>query len=283
MSEEFPPPPEGVELTPEEWDAVRRLRGERANEPQTAQPEPPSAESPPAPESPAAEPPAAEPPAAEPPAADAPVATAEPLRPVEPTPPPEETAPPVQEATSVPEATSVEAVAPPPPAAAQREGSPLSAAPGLAALAVLAVVAAVLAALVGLKVSDRHDRDRASTAALSAATTGVSTVLSYNYRSLDHDFAQAEALLTPTFRKAYLATTAKAVQPLAAKYKAVSTAQVSAAGVISATSSRAVVLVFVSQQVTNTQLSAPRLDRSRIQVELVHTHGTWLINKLNPI
>ena len=96
-------------------------------------------------------------------------------------------------------------------------------------------------------------------------------------------FAKAEALLTPSFRKNYQTTTAKAVQPLAAKYKAVSTAQVSAAGVISANADRATVLVFVSQQVTNTQLSAPRLDRSRIQVELVHSHGEWLINKLTPL
>jgi Mce-associated membrane protein len=145
------------------------------------------------------------------------------------------------------------------------------------------VVAVVLAALVGLRVSDHHDRDRASTGALAAATTGVATVLSYNYRSLDADFTKAEALLTPSFRKSYVSTTAKAVQPLAAKYQAVSTAQASAAGVITASAARATVLVFVSQQVTNTQLSAPRLDRSRIQVELVRSHGRWLINKLTPV
>jgi Mce-associated membrane protein len=155
--------------------------------------------------------------------------------------------------------------------------------PAVAALVVLAVVAVVLAALVGLRVSDHHDRDRASTGALAAATTGVATVLSYNYRSLDADFTKAEALLTPSFRKSYVSTTAKAVQPLAAKYQAVSTAQASAAGVITASAARATVLVFVSQQVTNTQLSAPRLDRSRIQVELVRSHGRWLINKLTPV
>jgi Mce-associated membrane protein len=155
--------------------------------------------------------------------------------------------------------------------------------PVVSALAVLAVAAAVLTALVGLRVSDRHARDRASTEALSSATTGVAAVLSYNYRSLDADFAKAEALLTPGFRKNYAATTAKAVQPLAAKYKAVSTAQVSAAGVISASTARATVLVFVSQQVTNTQLSQPRLDRSRIQVDLVHSGGRWLIDKLTPL
>ena len=161
--------------------------------------------------------------------------------------------------------------------------APTVAVPALAALVVLAVVAVVLATLLSLRVSDNHEKNQAATAALSAATTGVASVLSYNYKTLDADFGKAEALLTPSFRKSYEATTAKAVQPLAAKYKAVSTAQVSAAGVIAASASKAKVLVFVSQQVTNTQLSAPRLDRSRIEVELVLTHGDWLINKLTPV
>jgi Mce-associated membrane protein len=169
------------------------------------------------------------------------------------------------------------------PRAGHRAAAPAVAVPALAALVVLAVVAVVLAALVGLRVSDHNRGNDASTAALAAATTGVASVLSYNYRSLDADFTKAEALLTPSFRKAYVSTTAKAVQPLAAKYKAVSTAQVSAAGVIGASGSKATVLVFVSQQVTNTQLSAPRLDRSRIQVDLVKTGGHWLINKLTPL
>lgn len=271
--------PDGSELTPEEWDAVRRLRGERgaptAQPVQTPQPtETAPIETAPAQTSPTE-----------------PQATAAPLPPVEPVPPAAETAPPVTQ-TGVTETDGSEPVEQQPtPAPAvgdhpdeNQPPSPAAAAvPALAALVVLAVVSVVLAALVGLRVSDNHSRDSASTAALAAATTGVATVLSYNYRSLDADFAKAEALLTPSFRKAYDSTTAKAVQPLAAKYQAVSTAQVSAAGILTVSASKATVLVFVSQQVTNTQLSAPRLDRSRIQVELVHSHGKWLINKLTPV
>ena len=293
--------PDGTALTPEEWDAVRRLRGERSADSQTP-PAEPAATTPVEPPEPGPEP-------------EQISATGEPLAPVEPPPPPQETAPPVEEQTAVeptrpPQEPARPLEAPLPVAPSGGEAAPfgeapsvgepmatsqppewggagepgtLASAPALGVLVVLAVVLVVLAALVGLRVSDRHARNSASTAALSAASSGVATVLSYNYRSLDHDFATAESLLTPAFRKAYVATTAKAVQPLAAKYQAVSTAQVSAAGVISASSSRAVVLVFVSQTVTNTQLSAPRLDRSRIQVELVHTHGSWLINKLTPL
>jgi Mce-associated membrane protein len=46
---------------------------------------------------------------------------------------------------------------------------------------------------------------------------------------------------------------------------------------------RATVLVFVDQTVTNSQLKAPRLDRSRVEVTLVNSHGRWLINNLSPI
>ena len=254
-------PPDSTSLTPEEWDAVRRLR-ERAGHAGPSAPAAAIAE----PHEPAA-------------AAPEPAATAEPLAPVAATPPPEQTAVPVQED---PAAT----VAEPPSWGGSRRPTregPSMAVPALAALVVVAIVAAVIATLLSLRVSHNHEKNQAATAALSAATSGVASVLSYNYKSLDHDFATAEALLTPSFRKSYEATTAKTVQPLAAKYKAVSTAQVSAAGIIASTTSAAKVLVFVSQQVTNTQLSAPRLDRSRIVVDLVHTHGQWLIDKLTPV
>jgi Mce-associated membrane protein len=43
------------------------------------------------------------------------------------------------------------------------------------------------------------------------------------------------------------------------------------------------VLVFVNQTVTNSQLTAPRLDRSRIDVTLVRSNGHWLIDKLTTL
>jgi Mce-associated membrane protein len=118
---------------------------------------------------------------------------------------------------------------------------------------------------------------------VGAASSGVATILSYDYRHLDADFASAERLLTPHFRKQYDDTTAKGVKPLAAKYKAISSADVSAAGVVDAGHDRAVVLVFVNQTVTNSQLAAPRLDRSRIDVTLVRSNGRWLIDKLTTL
>ena len=147
----------------------------------------------------------------------------------------------------------------------------------------LAILVSALAALVGARLGNRNAVSDARVAALAAATSGVATVLSYDYRHLDRDFAKAESLLTPQFRKQYDKTTAAGVKPLAAKYRAVSSADVTAGGVVSAAPSRAVVLVLVSQTVTNSQLAAPRLDRSRIDVTLVERGGRWLIDRLDPI
>jgi Mce-associated membrane protein len=153
----------------------------------------------------------------------------------------------------------------------------------VASVAVLAVAAAALAAVAAARVSHRHAVDHARDNATAAATSGVATVLSYDYRHLASDFHRAESLLTARFRKQYDKTTAAGVEPLARKYQARSSAQVSAAGSITASANRVVVLVFVDQTVTNSQLSAPRLDRSRIDVTLLRQGDRWLIDRLSPI
>ena len=153
----------------------------------------------------------------------------------------------------------------------------------VATVAVLGVLAAALAAVAAQHVSHRHELDSARENAVAAATSGIATVLSYDYRHLAGDFKRAEALLTPAFRKNYDTTTASAVEPLAAKYKARSSAEVTAAGTVSTGVDRVVVLVFVAQTVTNSQLAAPRLDRSRINVTLVRSGSRWLIARIAPI
>lgn len=155
----------------------------------------------------------------------------------------------------------------------------------VACLAIVAIAASTLSVLAAVRVSHRHELDKARHDAVAAATSSVATVLSYDYRHLQADFGNAEALLTKHFRAQYEKTTAAGVEPLAAKYRATSTAVVpaGAAGVVSLSVDRAVVLVFVSQTVTNSQLAAPRLDRSRIDVTLVHRGGRWLIDDLKPV
>ena len=156
----------------------------------------------------------------------------------------------------------------------------------MATVVALAVAVAVVLAVVVTGLSHRtggQGSSASSAAAEKAATTGAQASLSYDYRHLSTDFAAAEKLMTPSFKANYANQTSHKVQAPAVKYHAVSVATVEGAGVASMTSSRATVLVFVDQTVRNTQLSAPRLDRSRVQVSLVRSGGKWLINNLSPL
>jgi len=150
-------------------------------------------------------------------------------------------------------------------------------------VAVLSVFAAGLAAVATQRVSHRHALDRARDGALAAATSGAATVLSYDYRHLTADISKAGALLTPSFRARYAKTMNAGVKPLAEKYHARTTAAVTAAASVTTSTDRAVVLVFVAQTVSNSQLSADRLDRSRNNVTLVRRDGRWLIDNLSPV
>jgi Mce-associated membrane protein len=115
-----------------------------------------------------------------------------------------------------------------------------------------------------------------------AAAEDVTKILSYDYRHLQRDFAAAKAVMTPGFRNKYDAETAKGVLPLATRYHAISTVVVTGAGVVSASASSAQVLVFIQQTSTNTQLTAPRLDKARLIAVLDRSSGGWRVDSLNP-
>jgi Mce-associated membrane protein len=154
------------------------------------------------------------------------------------------------------------------------------------AVVTLAVAVAVVLAVVVTGLSNRTggQASSATTATVEkAATTGTQAALSYNYQHLAADMSAAEKFMTPSFIANFKHTMGTQVQPLAAKYHASTTATVVGAGVGTVSSTHATVLVFVDQTVKNTQLSAPRLDRSRVEVSLVKTGGGWLIDNLSPI
>jgi len=180
---------------------------------------------------------------------------------------------------------------PPPPASGP--GTPLA----VAAVTVAVIAVTALAVLIQWH-SSRNQKSEEQSAASPAYLTGtsaraaeaaavreVTATLTYNYKTLTADFANAEKGLTPSFRASYAHTTATSVEPLARKYAAISTASVSASGVSSASQSgnAVTVLVFANQTVQNSQLAHPRLDRTRIQVSMVKLGGMWLIDHLTPL
>lgn len=149
--------------------------------------------------------------------------------------------------------------------------------------AVVALMVAVLAAGVIVsqwQLSDQRALASARDSATTAARAYAIDVASYDYQHLTRDFAAVEQESTPAFRKTFVQSSASLAKVLG-QYKAVAKGTVVASGVTSATTSKAVVVLFVNQTVTNTaQTSGSTPDNSRIQMTLVRPGSKWLISDL---
>jgi Mce-associated membrane protein len=160
-----------------------------------------------------------------------------------------------------------------------------------AVLAVLVVAGLVAVTVLGWKYGDARQTDRARAQALATAQKAAPVILSYDYRHLDRDFDAARGHLTGSFRDEYRRTTTKVVAPTAKKYKGVVKATVvkpagggaPAASVVSASPDRAVVLLFVNQVTSSTQISGPRVDLNRVRMTLTLTSGGWKVSAVDAL
>ncbi|HEX8095644.1 hypothetical protein [Jatrophihabitans sp.] len=154
-------------------------------------------------------------------------------------------------------------------------------------VAALAVVVLALAGLDGwLLTSQPGSGSRAEREqALSTAKSAVPLILSYNYQRFDADVAAAKARLTGRAVDDYLKAMTKTIKPTATKVHAVVQAQTDGAGVeaVSGNGSQVTVVVFGEQKVTNTSLTAPRIDLFRVRVTLDRVQGQWLVSKFDQI
>jgi Mce-associated membrane protein len=144
------------------------------------------------------------------------------------------------------------------------------------------VVVGLLAALVSTDLKLRHQEaiGSARNAALAAAKTDSVELASYDYHHLDQDFGTVRQHSTPSFQASF-SQSSSALASVLVRYHATATASVVSAGVVSASTSHATVLVFLVQTVTNsTQRSGPQKAQSRVQMSLLHSHGYWLIDEV---
>jgi Mce-associated membrane protein len=117
------------------------------------------------------------------------------------------------------------------------------------------------------------------TSALSAARTYSVELASYNYRDLGRDFSTVAANSTPSFRRTF-AESSDALKSTLGRYKATAVANVVSAGVVSASTSRAVVLVFLDQKIANSTQTKPTTDRSQVDITLARSGDRWLIDQV---
>jgi Mce-associated membrane protein len=154
-------------------------------------------------------------------------------------------------------------------------------------VAVAAVLVLALAVLDGwLLTSQRGSGSRAEREqALSTAKTAVPLILSYDYRRFDSDVTRSRARLTGRAVEDYVKAMITTIKPTATKVHAVVQAQTDGAGVeaVSGDGDQVTVVVFGQQKVTNTTLTAPRIDLFRVRVTLDRVKGQWLVSKFDQI
>jgi Mce-associated membrane protein len=152
----------------------------------------------------------------------------------------------------------------------------------LVATVLLAVLSAgLIVVLVIGYFSWQHQRDltNARAGALKAGKAFALDFGAYDYRSLDADFKKVTTGMTAKFAKDYTDTSSK-LKPTLVQYKTRVTSSLQGAGVTSAGTTRATVVVFLDQTVNTSQSSVPRLDRNRLQMQLERHNGRWLVAKL---
>lgn len=142
------------------------------------------------------------------------------------------------------------------------------------ALAALIALVIVLA----LRLGHEHHLDSLRKSATKAADSYALDFSTWDYRHLDENFATVSSHLDPSFRAKYeqVTSTLKAV---VVQKQGVATATIVESAVQSISSSHAVVIVFLNQQVTNTDVKN-RLDTDRLEITLVRSHGNWLMSNL---
>lgn len=119
--------------------------------------------------------------------------------------------------------------------------------------------------------------------ATAAARTAVRDILSYDYRHLPADIARARADATGVFAHEYAGTATRLLHE-ATQLKAIVRANVTAAGVVSASPHDVVVLMFVDQdsvrQTPGQRTPTTRIDQSRVRATMTLVGRRWKVSDL---
>ncbi len=127
------------------------------------------------------------------------------------------------------------------------------------------------------QLASKNSLENGRASALAAARTYSTEIASYDYHHLDQDFAIVKANSTPSFQQSYDKSTS-VLKTILVRFNSSAKATILSAGLVSATSTRAVVVVFLVQTITNTTHRTPSSSRSQLQMTLDYLNGKWLID-----
>jgi Mce-associated membrane protein len=159
---------------------------------------------------------------------------------------------------------------------------------GIAAVVAAALIVALAYSLWHTRTVDAENgrlsaQSKLGASALTAATTYGGYLSSYDYKTLhsaNSAWTQVENNATASFKKDFTSTSGS-LGNLLTQYNATATGKVVAAGIQSVSSTRAVVLLFIDQTVTNTVQKPNSVTQPlRVQLTMVRQSGKWLIDNL---
>lgn len=144
----------------------------------------------------------------------------------------------------------------------------------------LVLVLAVAAVVLGLQVRNNSGTEAAREAAAAQGPAALQSLLSYDYRQLEDDFAKARAVTTGQFTKDYTKNTDTYVKELATQTKAVVKAEVVDTAVTSASPNQVTLLVYLVRTTTKAGENLPDVTPVRVQATLIDKDGKWLISRV---
>lgn len=150
----------------------------------------------------------------------------------------------------------------------------------LTVLGLAAAAAVVAAVLLAMKLQDAPDEEARRQEILQAARQQGVNITTLDHRSVDRDLQRVLALATGDFRKEFEAGT-KELTDLVVQNEAVSTGEVLEAGIVTADSDSARVLVVADSTVSNSATEEQQVRHYRMQLDLVRRGDRWLTSSLS--
>lgn len=145
---------------------------------------------------------------------------------------------------------------------------------------IVASVAAIWIGLWQLMMSHRPsaaDQPEQRQAAIDAARTNISKVLTYQADIVEQQLRAAAEVTTGEYGTYYRKHTAESLVPEAKQNGVDTIATVVDVGVVSLTADRASILAFVDQSTTTYEKPEPATTTSAVRVEMIREGGHWRI------
>jgi Mce-associated membrane protein len=151
------------------------------------------------------------------------------------------------------------------------------------ALAVLALASLVAVAVLGWQSISASRAQSAQNAALDAARTGTTQVLSYDSKTLDADLAKSRTLISGNFAAKFEDLANSVIVPAVRQQSLSTKANVVRAAVIDAQPEQVQALLFVNQTTSMSSQPAPRSATNQVRVTMTWSDGHWLISDVQPL